>query len=1015
MRALFLALAGCLAFGAGAPPMPQGRYTFRSYGSEQGLKNLSPQCLLQDRRGLLWVGTEDGLYRYDSHRFQAFTAADGLPSSFVTDMDEDREGRLWLGTYQGLAVREQSRFRVLGPEQGLGNERVVDLCVGEDQVWVAMGGGPKAVGLDGRPLPLPPWPGGEASALWCGSSQDHGWAARWVESGPGQGAQVLELRQGAWVPWAEPSGFGHERLDAVLQDRTGTVWARGAHHLWSRAPGDTAFHEALPGIPATSVKATLRLGHDGTLYVPTYQGIRYFQRGEWRSLDAQAGLPTEWAQDVLEDSEGSLWVASLGVHRLLGRGLWRAYTQRDGLPNDVIWTIFRNREHQFFVGTDQGLAMAGPRTWPLVPGTEGRAIRTVVEAPDGTLYMSGVPAEVLRWDPRSRRVVGRAGRESGLRGKRVFRLVLDAAGILWAATDDAGLQRADTHAKELRFEPVALPGGTSTEFTTGLTIGGSGRLYVSGQGGLAVLDHGAWRRYTKADGLLHTHVAYALELKDGDLLVAYFESGGFSRVHFQPGGGLLVQPPPDPGGQLGREKVYMMGEDSQGRIWVGTGQGVFILHGEDVQRFGLADGMVGEDVDNMAFMADPGGDTWVGTSAGLARFDASSYHGPAAAPATALMECSLGGKPQLLTGGESQVPFRQGTLEARFAGLSFLGEGLVQYGIRLRGLEEDWHVTETQEARYPALAAGSYTLEVRSRVAQGPWGEPATFAFEVLPAWWQTWWFRLLGLGALVAGIVGIIRWRLAALRHQAEALQELVHQRTAELEIANETLRNQSLTDPLTGLRNRRYLATRLPEDVAQVQRLHHELRRKDDTARMNKDLVFLMVDLDHFKQVNDTYGHAAGDQVLLQVSELLRLCIRESDFVVRWGGEEFLVVARNANREEAPVMAERIRIAVGEHEFDLGEGHTIRRTCSIGFAPVPFLAAEPDLLHWEQVVDLADHCLYTAKRSGRDAWVGVLASETFRRESSADLAHQMAQFIRDGALKVETSKPDPESLIWE
>jgi diguanylate cyclase (GGDEF)-like protein len=201
-----------------------------------------------------------------------------------------------------------------------------------------------------------------------------------------------------------------------------------------------------------------------------------------------------------------------------------------------------------------------------------------------------------------------------------------------------------------------------------------------------------------------------------------------------------------------------------------------------------------------------------------------------------------------------------------------------------------------------------------------------------------------------------------------------MVEEQTRELGQANEQLRNQSLTDPLTGLRNRRYLGMCMPDDVAQVNRIHRSaLKQGSERLAANLDMIFIMVDLDHFKDVNDRYGHAAGDLVLQEVAVILRAATRDSDTIVRWGGEEFLVVARNACREDATIVMERIRAQVAAHPFILADGREIRCTCSLGFTFYPLVRENPDLVSWERVVDLADHCLYAAKRGSRNAWVGL------------------------------------------
>jgi len=246
-------------------------------------------------------------------------------------------------------------------------------------------------------------------------------------------------------------------------------------------------------------------------------------------------------------------------------------------------------------------------------------------------------------------------------------------------------------------------------------------------------------------------------------------------------------------------------------------------------------------------------------------------------------------------------------------------------------------------------------------------------------------------------------------VRERTQALEERGQELAAanvELSAAYARIEDASLTDPLTGLRNRRFLEQHIPGDAQLA------LRRSGD-ARVSAagDLVFLLIDLDHFKAVNDTHGHAAGDAVLVQTAALLRQALRASDVVVRWGGEEFLAVLRFVDRREAPRLAEKVRAAIAGHAFELGEGLTLRRTCSLGFAAHPLAPGRPEAQAWEQAVHVADRCLYAAKRSGRDRWVGV--------ELVAEDAPAAARFLADaaasvGAGDVRVIATDPANLNW-
>lgn len=212
------------------------------------------------------------------------------------------------------------------------------------------------------------------------------------------------------------------------------------------------------------------------------------------------------------------------------------------------------------------------------------------------------------------------------------------------------------------------------------------------------------------------------------------------------------------------------------------------------------------------------------------------------------------------------------------------------------------------------------------------------------------WLWVLVGvLGVAVAGVVAVSRHYLTrAYRTMHEMAQE----------------------DPLTGLHNRRYLNSRIGEALAQLR------RQRPVEPAPGTSAACLLIDLDHFKSINDEFGHAAGDTVLRQASGLLRGLVRQSDIIVRWGGEEFLVFARISGADEASELAERICSRMAAQTFDLGAGRQVRRSCSIGFACYPSLPEGGDpvsLPTWEHLVSLADQCLYAAKTGGRDRWVGL------------------------------------------
>jgi len=261
----------------------------------------------------------------------------------------------------------------------------------------------------------------------------------------------------------------------------------------------------------------------------------------------------------------------------------------------------------------------------------------------------------------------------------------------------------------------------------------------------------------------------------------------------------------------------------------------------------------------------------------------------------------------------------------------------------------------------------------------------------------------LLGCLALVTTAGAGWRLRLRTVSHQAQALEALVRERTEQLHEA-------TLTDPLTGLRNRRYLAEILEDDLSAFRSLRRFLLRQAD-RRSNDPLerqVFgiFQVDLDHFKLVNDTYGHAVGDRVLQHVAAVLKATVRADDAVVRLGGEEFLVVLKRTDREYLAPYAAKVLRQVAEAPIDLGDGRVVTCTCSIGYTEYPLRPEQPDLFSFDECHAVADQALYVAKRYGRNRAVAVRAGEVIPApdrvaQATRDLEHAVA----DGFLTIDAS----------
>ena len=217
----------------------------------------------------------------------------------------------------------------------------------------------------------------------------------------------------------------------------------------------------------------------------------------------------------------------------------------------------------------------------------------------------------------------------------------------------------------------------------------------------------------------------------------------------------------------------------------------------------------------------------------------------------------------------------------------------------------------------------------------------------------------------------------MCKLKDELESKEQSLRWHSLELQRKNLELQEISYTDPLTGVWNRRYLEEILTAEAGQVLRNYERAQGGDMRKLDHRDLVFLMVDVDFFKQVNDMHGHPAGDRMLQLVAERLGRVVRKSDVLVRWGGEEFLIMSRSADPLGTPSFCDRILDVMAAEPFDLGRGVQVRKTCSVGWAPFPWSRRAYEAICAEEVIELADTALYRAKAAGRNQGIGILPGE--------------------------------------
>ena len=943
---------------------------FRTYNQFNTPTMLEPEIndLLVGVKGELWVASRSGLLKLEGGKFTRFAKLAGFPGREVTALAAGKEGgALWVGTREGVFLFKGEEAVRVGLEKLDVRVLMVPLeggpVVGTDKGLFQLDGGKWVALLQGEAQI-----GRGVSALLAGS-EDH-----WVGT---QGRGVYRYVNGRWEGMFKEGPLAQARIQGLYEDTSGALWI-------------STFSKGL---------------------------VRYFQ-GHMVRITTEDGLAGDAIECAFEDREGSLWVGtgSSGLNRLRD-GRFTTITRKDGLLDEMVWAVFEGSDGAMWVGTEKGVTRykdGRPSNYSTATGLSDNIINAFAEDIHGRVWV-GTYNGVSVIDPTGVRVLGEA---EGIPGYDVRSLAADSTGGMWLGVMGGGVLHWTQGEKTLLSESTGL---ISNEVRA-VVSDGVGGLWVGTNHGLSRVGPNGIENFGEEQGFIDSRVFAVNVVSERELWLGtdrglfHFADGVFTGISVREG--------------LFDDKVYTILPDGLGFLWMSSNRGVFRIavdEGLDFVRgkksrisstvFGAMEGM--RSVECNAAGSNAGwrgrdGYLWFATIAGAATIDPAGEN-LSVPPQVVLEKLVVDGVERRFEEGWGSDPGVE-SIRIHYAAPTFVVPEEVRFKYRLLGLSDDWVYTDTlRVAQYAHLSPGDYTFEVKAISRDGFESiEAGKFSFYLTPFFYQTRLF-LGGCGILfLCSLWGAHRFRVLQHEKKERYLEGVVRARTEELHVVNQQLLELSTRDPLTGLRNRRYLLDYMEGEIDYANRQHYRARAGSRGER-NRDVLFFLIDLDHFKVVNDTYGHAAGDRVLVQAGALLTQVCRKYDRVVRWGGEEFLLVAPKFNRESVHVLAHRILSVFRDHRFDIGVGEGIEVTCSIGVAGYPFMRGE-ERLEWEDVVAIADEALYLAKKNGRNRWVSLLETTL---EEPRDFLLRFRSNVRDlvevGEVLVGGVGENGEEIDWE
>lgn len=968
-----LPVAGQSFFATGRPPR------FNLISRADGLPNNAVSSIFQDERGLIWMGTQAGIVRYDGVTFVDYHNEPFAPTSLPHDLVQTtyydaQTDTVWIGTYAGLARwrPETDDFETLrhDPDDpaSLSDNVVIAISRGPDgAIWAGTQNGLNRLREDDTFELIPTRSAvirdlflDSGGTLWVGSLAG---LDRWdpeteslvampgldetpyvmsiAEREPGvlllgtwaaaeYGGGVIAYRPDEGPLWRRE--FSTNSIYTVLAGSDGTIWAGSwGGGLFAIAADGVAYEFTPETEDALADPVIYALFEDaaGRVWVGTNGGGVHIlsprqrdYRAYYHDADDPESLPAGRVTSILRDSRGTLWVGTYGGG--LGRldaddGGWTRFTtgtEASSLANNIVNVVYEDSRGDVWVGTNGGLQRFVSATETFEPWSDAypaaplgdSIVYEITEDREGRYWIGTYRNGVTRFDPQTGTAVYLRGDEGAVADDLIYDIAVGEDGTIWIATN-GGLTRVDPR----------------SDATTIYRYDALDRTGISGNTVRAVR--------VARDGLVW------LGTLGGGISILDQATGAFSHITEEHG--------------LPTNRVASLLEDDSGAIWAGTQEGLVAIApgSRAITVYNERDGLYGSEF-NAGALRDSDGALLFGGAHGITRIDAAVGAINPTPPFLHITDVALYREsidPGRLTFNDASLEFGPdaGLIGFSFAALDYEPSARRAYRYRLHGFDETWIDAGSRSyATYTNLPAGTYRLEVHAANADGVWTqEPAQLEFTIGRVWYLQWWAiaAYVVLGFLLT--LTIVRAREAIiLGEKNRQLADTVEQ----LEVANVELERLSTHDSLTGCHNRRFFDRAFREEW-------------DRARRAGTPLHLLMIDVDHFKPYNDTYGHVAGDRALRRVADrIVGSLARRIDIVARYGGEEFIVLLFGAAEAGALEVAERIRAAVAA---DQGDPDAPGVTVSVGVAGT--VPADADA---EALIRASDAALYDAKHAGRN-----------------------------------------------
>ncbi|MGX5201154.1 diguanylate cyclase [Aliikangiella sp. IMCC44632] len=920
------------------------QYNFKEYNLFDGLPQGQVTSIAQDHYGYLWLGSYAGLIRYNGSEFISVDVK--LPSNTIRSISSLHEGKLLATTAAGMCL--------IHPTKNISNT-VIDCALFNERLPnknlfklnTKLNGG-YLVGSEGGLLQID----SEKTTVYDQTSGLPSTSSRvaiedsnhviWVGTDSG-------LAKSSQTDFVEVL-YQSRSIGAVrtLLDTAEGIWVGANNGLYLINKETNAIEKKDGNLFKGNGVNSLLKDSLNNLWIGTYKGVYRLTNGAFERLSPQKGLKSVTTYSIYEDKEGIIWFGSdAGLIKYLP-GEFTSYSEAQGLSNDFVRAISLDKRGNIWLGTRKGVSVLNPKTEEitrLVEQLQQDQLRVyaIKNLPDDSVFI-GTQTGLIHW--KDNQVIGKYTTQSGLPSNYVSAFQISQNNEVWIGT-----ARGLAKWSQGKIQPVPEnPIGLSNIFS--ISEDNLGRLWLGTHNYGVIIYNPKTQSYSQIEGVPETHeyTVWSMDKDaDGNLWIG---SNGNGLLHVSQDLKLLAKY--DRYNGLGNNYVWQVKVDSKGRVWAYTNNGLKRIEKYQVTTFDGTDGLPDLEGAATAVAEHPNGDLWFGTAFGVTRYAENRKTQPE--PPPVLIE-------KLTFGDKVVVPnetltYENAILSATFVSLSYRNHKDLKFSYRLIGASREWSPLQSEsKIQFAKLAPGNYELQVKATHNGHQFSEtPAKLKFSLSAPYWQSWWFTLLIILVVVILVTQIINFRLRKISLEKERLENEVNSRTQELRQKNKELKQLVRTDHLTKLNNRRYLLECLSNEIARISRSSSPV-----------SLAFIIIDVDHFKNINDTFGHEAGDRALINIANEIKKHCRSTDIPARYGGEEFALMLPYTDSSGAMHFAQGLCNKIAAKKIEINQENSVAITVSAG---VSCLSSLEDLTagRADKIIREADVALYRAKNTGRN-----------------------------------------------